>query len=493
MHQINGYNRKYINKSLDEENWEYYLGDTFQFWVGPKPPVEHPKYASVMNHLGRIYQSYNIIQEGVTHYVNALVGKPFHWYLSQNGEPVDRASKVEELLQKWWDWQKYLAITTGLTSLTPLSQAIAQMLVRDIGVEEFAGIGVSYLRLYTPKRLAESKNPWERFVLHCPIPGAIIAKRDDDGFLYEAIYNYNRGQEVYTLLDSGKTRIATPDETLDVDLGGRLPVFEMRGRCLLSEDIKQAQNSINKTLTIKSENLNTAGFLERVLLNAQLPGEWVADPSSPGGEKFVPSQDPLEFGANKITFVQGLPIGDPRSPSGYTSPSIQYRQPVDVGTFRQALEIDTTFVYRAMGLGHLLSAGDGSLSGVSRETIKQDFKTRLEGYGQSIETVLQQVFKLVLLLISQETGQKDLTAFDPVVQLNLATGDPLPEEKKANLEDLNAGIISKTTAMTRAGIDDPDAELELINREREEAIKLAMKSQGMIGDQSPQMIEQSKP
>ena len=47
----------------------------------------------------------------------------------------------------------------------------------------------------------------------------------------------------------------------------------------------------------------------------------------------------------------------------------------------------------------------------------------------------------------------------------------MPEEQAANLQNYGAGLISRTTAMLNVGIEDPDAEYELIRREREEDIK----------------------
>jgi hypothetical protein len=448
-----------------DENWAYYTGDTFKFWTGPRPPQNHPKYSDVIAQLQSVYHSYNLIRETAHHYRDALIGQPFNWYLKgTNGEKVEE-SKTEALIQSWWDWQRHLAVSQNTNQGKPIAEAVTQMLVRGDG----NGTGTGYLRLYSPKRYAEASESWKRIVLHCPSPGSVITERDDDGILYKATYCHSKGKEIYTLLDNGQCEVQVQEgkaekEPYTIDLGGRLPIFELRSSCLFGIDAKQAQNSINKTLTMKSVNNNMAGFLERVILNAQMPGRWEEDPSAPGGERFVTEPGAIEFGANKLAFIQGLPLGDPRNPVGYTNPSIQYREPVGVQTFGDSINIDIACFYRSVGLGHLLVSDDGNLSGISRETVKQDFLTRLEGYSEVVEAALSEVFATVLLLLDEPN-------YTPVVELKLATGKPLPEERQVNRDDYNAGLRSRTTAMSEAGISDPDAEWELIKRERKEDMK----------------------
>ena len=44
-----------------DENWRYYEGlNTFEFWTGPKPEINHPKYQVVMKRLQKAFHQYNI-------------------------------------------------------------------------------------------------------------------------------------------------------------------------------------------------------------------------------------------------------------------------------------------------------------------------------------------------------------------------------------------------------------------------------------------------
>lgn len=437
------------------ENWKYYVGETFEFWSGPRPPVSHIKYASVISQLKRIFQSYNLTKEIINYYKDTLIGQNFNWYLSQNNQKIKKESQIEEILQDWWLWQYQLSFISNLHRIDPLSDAVINMLINEVGK---SGVGVSYLRLYQPKKLQNNPLNYKKYVLHSPSVDSITVERDDDGFIEYATYNCVQGKETYKLLDSGLCEIVDYEGNIStIDLGGMIPVFELRGEVILTDALKQSQNSINKTLTLKGENLNYAGFLERVILNGQMPGEWIPDAGSPSGERFVPTEN-LTYGANTVNFVQGLPIGDPRSPDGYTNPSISYREPVGCDAFKSSLEIDIQTMYMSSGLGHLLTVADGGLSGVSRESVKSSFETRLKSYQLTIENCLSAIFKSVITLL-------DFGDYTPVIQLNLALGKPLPEYTKMVIEKYNTGLISRTTAMSEVGIKDTDAELQLIKRE----------------------------
>jgi hypothetical protein len=451
------------------ENWQYYLGDTFRFWVGPRPPKDHNRYVEAMRRLEDVFQSHNVIREAIDHYVAALVGQPFNFYLSAADKLVEDLSdkekkqfdREEKILQDWWDYQGKLGIQSGRGKV--LAAAITQMLVTGRG----------FLRLYEPKRLINQQEKHKKYILHCPELGTISTKRDDDDFLYYASYQAKSGLEIYELLDNGKTKITDPQGTREVDMGGFLPIFEFRGKALITRSIKQCQDSINKSLTLKDINVDAAGLVSRVMLNAQMPGEWIMDPNQPNGEKFVPSDKPLAFGPNQVVYVSGMPIGDPKSPTGYTSPQLLTEQPIDVGVFANGLGISYEVFWLSIGLAHNLSAGDGSLSGRSRETIKGDFTVRLEGISEIIESGISSVFEAVKGFLFPESNCKI------VCELNLSTGKPLAEERSQAIAEYQSGLRSRTSAMMLVGVGDPDAEVELIQRERESEVdnlsKLSMR------------------
>lgn len=477
--KINHYDRSdRQRKELIEilENWDYYCGYTMQFWTGPQPEKDTDTYEKFREELKRTYRSYNVIKSAIHHYTDALVGQPFNFFyaLDKADDDITEAEKdalnvADEYLQQWWDWQKKTVISSQINK--PISEAVIQMLVT----------GTGYLRIYTPRRFQNLDETFKKLLLHAPKVGSVTVERDEDDFLYKATYNYDSGWETYELLDNGMTQLTSSrnEEPVEVDYGGMLPIFELRMPRLLDWDVKQCQNAINKTLTLKDKNVDYGGYRERVISNAQKPGKYVSDPSVPGGERFEPNQGAIRFGVNNIVFLQGIPIGDPKNPTGYTSPTLTYQGPVDVSTFENSLRIDYTVFWMLMGLGHKLSAADGNLSGVSRETIKGDFAVKMQEYEEVVEAVLTGVFSLVTLILARNDNKPELLDYSIKINLNLALGKPLPEDQQMTIAKNQSGLMSRTTAMSELGIEDPDAEQQLIKREEEESFNTLIEQQSI--------------
>jgi len=421
-----------------EVKWDFYQGDhetAIAYWSGPRPSETQRSADTFNRYLDQSINTYNIIKELVSHYVNALVGKPFNY-------PED------ELLSEWLHTQRRLSAFRRRAD--PFMEAVTQALVS----------GRSFIRLYTPERFQNSKNSLLLVTPHlCHLQDS-KPEYDSDGFLNRFTYTYRdskggRKQEVYFIDESGYTHILANGEEIIVDRRGMMPIFELSVDPVISDAAICAQRALTVLLTMLNEFICSSALPEHIVTNAQVPGEIIEDPDHPRGQRFEPRQDLLEFGANQLVMLDGKPIGDPDMPSGFTSPSVYFKEPSNPQTFRTALDILMETVYREAGLGHLLTSGDGSLSGVSRATLKSDFELRLGNYREYIEDFFNAILEYVLI----ELGQKD-----PYVetQLNLDTGNILPEERNAILEELNSGIRSRRSAMRALGIEDPDAEEEQI-------------------------------
>lgn len=438
--------------TVAEKAWEYYIGNHLQFWNGPSLPEDHPLYDKVQDEIARLFRVYNICAEVVDIYTAALVGKPFSWSLKDDqGESNEEA---KSLIEDWFNWQSEVGIDADLGD--PISNCITQMLVRDQG----NGAGVGYLRLYQPD-IYSNLEPYQQVIFHAPAPGTVKAERNVHGVLYKATYGYGNGEEEeYELQEDGQTKITnlkTGEFTL-ADYGGRLPVIEMKGRSLINDAVQRGQDAINKTLTIKDINVESAGFLERILLNALQPGEWVNNDD--GTKTYKPNPQGLNLGPGLVTFVSGIPLGDPDAPEGYTKPEVRYREPVPVETFRDSIAIDIATIYFQVGLAYLLSSGDGKISGKSRLTLKEDFLVRLRTYETKIEAAIRKL--LVIVMKNLEEPYPFLKGYKPVVELNLAV-TPLPEERQQNREDVKAGIMSVPTAISANG---REVQKELVDIEK---------------------------
>lgn len=452
------------------ENLGYYNGDHWKTWIGPRIPDGEQGAAELMAEVERVFQSLNLIKECCDRHVNSLIGDFPHWYLKDSkGDRVD-ASEAEVQLQRWIDATLERS-DSGVTSEgDPFWRAVLDLTVTGEGA----------LRLWQPRRFENEEDAIDRIYLHAPKNGSVIEERDlDDDFRESLTYNYGQKQAEKEYFDeSGNLVIETGEgESITLDTGGRWTISLLRSPALLSPQIKKNQDAINHALTMMMRNQEQGGFLERIFLNAQLPGEWVEDSKAPGGQRFEPNAAGLETGPGQDTFLYGIPTGDPANPT-YTNPSVFVREPANPQTFLQAIAAYREFVYHAFGQGHMIASSDGAISGVSRIQLRADFELMLKRQKRVIQAAIANIFNVVLRLL----GYTELTA---VVELRISTGKLSPEERQQVVAEFQAGLLSKTTAIAMLGsVEDVDAELALIAEER----KGEMASPKVKGDGSDEVL-----
>ncbi|MHC5755937.1 MAG: phage portal protein [Nostoc sp.] len=452
------------------ENWSYYCGDTFQFWTGPKP-AEGDQYSEVITkQIEEGYISNNLIKECVDRNVAAMIGLMPHWFLYAGSEVSDsnkeerspQVMEAEKILQTWiTQMLKHIAMQDGDEDANPLTMAVTQMLVTGRG----------YLRIYRPKRYKKLLNAklYQKIRLHCPALGSVRVDRDDDGEIEQISYTYKGGTEIQSLdPETGKLTFTVThsgdrdgeqkqSETWVSDFGGRWTIYELRSPPIINKDIKRLQNAINKALTMLGRNLDLAGFLERVITNAQTPGEWIEDPNRPGKQRFVPDKRGLQMGAGKTTFLSGIKLDD----GAYTTPGVTYRDPIDITTFVSSVGLFAARLYLAFNQGHILASGDGAISGISRVQLRQDANLSLDRPAPVIENAFANILEVVLRFL-EPVKYKDTFA---TVKLRKGINYITPEETAETRTNYQVRLISRTTAMSNLGIEDPDAEAALIDEE----------------------------
>lgn len=437
-----------------KKNFDIYEGKSWQYWIGPLP-TNDPGNDRALAELRRVFQSCNKVRECCDRIINGLVAKPFRWSLVNQAGEAQTNAPAEKLITEWLEWADDRAMLTEKAVNPPLWEAVKDLVVGGRG----------YLRIWMPDRLANNPIEWQRIMLSVVSPGAVQAKYDRDGFLERYTIQLSQGQEVQVLDADGKTVVTAEDETQIYDLGAHWLLFEMRAQAAITEDVIDAQNSINLARTMETRSLIQNGFVERVLLNAQLPGRWVEDldPANATGAKFEADPDGLQVGAGLTSFVQGNPIyNELGQVTGYTNPQISYRDPAPLTSYTGSVEASTALIYHAMGQAHLLSA-DSQISGIARQVLRQDAKLKANQYARTITSALESLLTVLLLLF----GYTDLRV---KVDLRQAIQLVSPEEKAQILQEYNAGLISRATAIAQLGtVEDADAELALIEQEQKAA------------------------
>ncbi|MEO0533258.1 MAG: phage portal protein [Cyanobacteria bacterium P01_A01_bin.123] len=435
-----------------QQNIKVFQGDFWpDFWIGPTVPPSAPDYTDKMAKLERVFQSANIIQECVNNWRDGLISEPFTWYLKgQDGERVDSesdttAAEAEIELQRWIDWVEQQAIIAD-PHCSNFQQA-------DPWAEFVLSLGVTgegALRLWQPARYADAADPIHRIHLHVPKAGSVAIKRNDaDGFIDEISYSYNNGTEVQTM-EGDRVMVTMGDDALAIDTGGRWLTQYVNAPSLLSSSVKRLQSAVCHAVTMLTRNTEISGFRERVFMNAEYPTDDDGNPID------------VQRGPGIDTYTYGLPTGDPTNP-GYTPVGVYESQPVDNASLTAAIETYRRLIYMQFNQGHLLSAGDGSLSGESRIQMRSQFELNLKGWKRRVESAISNTLNIVLRVLGYE-------GYEVSLSLNTSSGKLSSEEQQAVIAEFQAGLLSKTTAISKLGsVRDPDAELTLIAEEEAEA------------------------
>lgn len=466
-----------VRRYIECDHWQG--GDG---WIGPKPMGTDEGSSVVMAELERAFISYNAINEILERHVTSVIGDAPNWDftvrrpLKGDGKltPAEEGQidEVGAALSTWWKdrkvHQKLQLFTRDLlwASRSTLRLYIPQgYLVTEID----ASTGEQYMLA----KAATFEDALEMIFLDHPAPedSTVFIDPATQRWLGITAYQVFNSQWVtsgpkiieMTYLDENDQTVirrTSPNDSATVvfDLGGRLTMWEStRVSPLITRPVVEAQRALNLALSMLPRNVVTGGFLERVLLNAQLPGTWILNDK---GERvgFKPSS--YKTGAGTTNFVQGTEFIDVDGNTRLMTPDIKWRPPSDTAPTQSAADFHYVQILREGKQVHILANAQAGDSGWSKEQARTDFGTSLGLTSPEVESAGAWLLETVVAfaeLLSNSPGlyTKELKA-QFSCQLNL--GPLSPEDRAQNVAEVNANLLSIETAMERNGIEDVAAE-----------------------------------
>lgn len=487
---------------------EMYFGDHWRQgagWVGPALAADDPNAVQMLGEVRRAFVSKNVIKEIVQRHIQGILKDEPAWSIEQETIPetapegeapaedqtvVDPLiAEAENLLQRWWSASQALieAREELVTPKRALQAALANALLTSRGP----------MRLFIPADFVDETESGEavlqtvpleeaigRVFLHVPSPSQSAVSLDDERLkpfgVYETLEEGSdrieeaaqRSQvEVSFLDDDDRTHLMVKaasgeqvTSSVTLDLAGNLMHHEIALDPLISPQVIQMQKLLNMTLTMMGRNVVQGGFLERIFVNAQLPGREVLNTQT-GEPEFV-SED-LQVGPGVTTYVAGIEYEDAAGNKHFTTPNVIYRDPVDTKTFIETKIALYSAMLEETRQAHVMLSG-ANLSGESRRQSRADYEASLQPTQSALETALIWVFETVLNLAAVVSGQQGRFAgLNIVVTTFLDTGPLTSEEETSIMKQVDEKMISRKTGRTRLGVRDPDAEEEQIQEEQD--------------------------
>lgn len=459
-------------------NMLFYSGDHWQNglgWCGPQPPIGDPAAATVLAEIKRAFVSSNKVKEITARHVGGVIGREPQWGLTvrrplkEKQKPTQAEQKLideaEALLTEWWDERTvHQALRAALSTLLLGSRASLRLFVP-------AGILIDGR---IPQ--ADLKSALMQLYLAHPTPAQSLVLIDADTQQRCGVYLYQQDShtvaELTYLNEDGTTVLRVLREQTDaagagalLPLDGHLLLHELKRDLLITQQIRENQGQLNLAKTMMGRNVVQGGFLERIILNGQMPGSYVDDASAPGGKRFVPA--PFRTGAGTTNFIAGATYQDADGTTHVASPSVVYRDPVAVDTFLATEQAAYRSILEEAHQLHALISGDATASGESRKQARGDFQQDLELTAPELTRAVRWLIETVLAVASALAGQPGrYAALRATCTARLDTG-PLSGDEIGQVQSLTGDkqLLSQETGMSRIGIEDTDAEKALIAAE----------------------------
>jgi hypothetical protein len=250
-------------------------------------------------------------------------------------------------------------------------------------------------------------------------------------------------------------------------------MVEVNRPALITEQIRSSQKALNLALTMMMRNVNLAGNLERVIINAERPKRKirVADASQATGYREETVDSEWLTGPGVSNLLSGLLIRDDDGKIiGRANPNISYRDPVKIDTFTGTrAECRESIVGQAQQL-HIMISGDSTVSGRSREQARAEYRGSLQDSKEPLDDTGRALLEGALRIAAQFCNRVgDFAGLRCDFDARIEDGPVSPEERNANREDVKAGLLSKEGAMSRNGIEDTDSEKMKIAEDKAEA------------------------
>ncbi len=509
---------------IEGDHWQGGTG-----WIGPWPPDTEVGAVQVRLEIQKGFTSQNVIGEVVDRHTEGVVGREPGWTVVPRRKvteeaPVTPAEKtaideINGLLTEWWDARNIPGVLHTITErvayakrslvrlYVPDGQAGAEGLVSAAEGEGREGVVVistndpaqAIMLVWPDTPLAEEAMVY--VVPETKQPIGILAQEVDGKLSAEITYLQTAeaaaegaapgaapatgpgGQPAaaFTVIRQMSEREGAQDTEVAVPLGGRLTMFEIARRPLITEQVMQQQKGLNLAHSMVPRNVTTGGFLERIITNGQIPGEWVENPANPEGPKIFKAF-PWRAGAGGTAFLSGEEIEDDLGKVVKATPGVHFREPVPVTSSVDAVQSHYEAILSEVAQRHVLMGSDATASGVSREQARADFEKSLEKTATQVQALGRWLLETALALTEALTSQPGKWTNEYRVEFRVYTdtGPLSSDETLANNSSVEKGTLSRETAMAREGIIDVDAELQRIGEQEDARLALWEKRANVI-------------
>lgn len=300
------------------------------------------------------------------------------------------------------------------------------------------------------------------------------AIKDGQREIHRAVIAYREGEEtVWRTVYENEARIA---EERRLPTGGVLPIAEMRGENLLTPSVIATQQQLDYAESVVTRTVETAGFRERYIGNAEPTGVWV--PLQPGevptgptraheGHTYQLRPAPRTLGASVTTELVGLLTESEDGKMTRATPAVESFDPTDPEFAIKVGKHARAKILRMCRQGHRAGDSTGEASGFAYQQDRAAFEKDLQNRKGAAEGMLRDLLTAALGIIEGLAGQPGYFTgrIRITVDMHVDAGPRSPDERNQDRMDVEAGLLSRETAMARNRVEDVVGEINRIESE----------------------------
>ncbi len=479
-------------------NRKFFQGDHWQNgdgWIGPHPEMSNPAFADTMQEIANIFTSKNVIRETTMRHALGVVGRNMQWGFTSlepsddpNEElPPEIQTKIKEamkIVRPWLQSRKISTLLRDAICTLLLSERAGIQLVIPPGLAEKDENGNLAIKAGSIQEALNYIYPEH------PLPDNATVIQDRDTKQEAGLWRYSSGKDETddtlaqgvgesVLGDEDETdyvaicfidernetviRVFSEDDLLEpamestLPMGGRIPMFEMRRMALATLQVQQGQRALNLAESMIPRVSVTAGFIERLLIDAQMPGEPELDGDGNPTGRWI--EKPFYVGAGTTNFLQSSEFMNEKGEVVRANGKAVFREPFDPSGAITASDKHYRSILDETGQLHVVMAGDSNPSGTSRLNARIEYLSTLQLTQGEVEAAFRFIVDTALAMA--EAMSDKVGYFTSVIRTQVACrldAGPLQPAERQAIELSIGKTISQETAMMLVGIEDVDAE-----------------------------------
>jgi hypothetical protein len=523
VEDFSGFIRRARKSSSARAMYEGDMWDRGKGYIGPVPVNGDTHYNDILFNIKRTFTGRNVIEEVVDRAVDALLSKSPDWKIYDKtelkaGKTTVQAQQSEATLDPVEaDVESSMADTQTVTNP---KIAEAEMFLSEVWNRAKIGdalkdsltnrmvSGRGMLRIYVHPKFFEKKDINDFFEMskyikvECVLPGAgqilddsidrmsvvqVSSKKDQLKMIEISFLDENDKTVVASLETNGVADESTQDVAASIkalqkhgnlsspySLEGELTADEMIGKPFVSETMLQNNRALNLDLSLSVGVLIESGYAEMVMTNVSMETRTETDPTDPNRKIQVPVG--LKRGPGVVNNLVGEQSVNAAGETKFEQPDVYFKEPSPVKTFIDGESLYYKQILSEAKQTHILLATEADPSGESRIQARQDFVKKSQRYKPSLDVHGSWALNTILNLAASALNKDGyFSELGVLFDCKVYAGELSADEQNVIISRYEKNLISRETAITLLGSEEPLLEIDKIKKDEMDSLALQVK------------------